>query len=197
MSTAAIAEHHHHDANGTDVFGFWLYILTDCVLFGSLFATYIVLHQPGAFGPSLKEFISLPFVLAETIFLLASNFTFGLSMLSMYKKKMKWTQFWLVLTFIFGAAFVALELYEFIELAHEGYSWHTSGAASAFFTLVGTHGFHVSVGLLWILVMIFQLPVFGINQATEKRLILLGIFWNFLDIVWIFVFTVVYLTGAF
>lgn len=187
---------HHHDGVGTDVFGFWLYILTDCILFGSLFATYVVLNQPGAYGPALKEFINLPYVLAETFFLLMSNFSFGLAMVSVYRKSVRWTQLWLALTFVLGAGFVIMEVYEFIQLAHEGYSWTTSGGASAFFTLVGTHGLHVSVGLLWIFILIVQLSRFKLNTDMEKNMVMLGIFWNFLDIVWIFIFTTVYLTGA-
>lgn len=188
--------HHHHDADGTDVFGFWLYILTDCILFASLFATFIVLHTPGSFGPSLKSYIHLPYVLGETFLLLASNFTFGLAILSLYKNKQTAVQVWLLLTFLLGLGFVVMEVREFIALAHEGYSWHASAGASSFFTLVGTHGFHVSVGLLWILITIFQLPILKISQATKRRMLYLGIFWNFLDLVWIFLFSIVYLMGA-
>jgi len=197
MSTEILAAaHHHHDSDATDVFGFWLYILTDCLLFASLFATFVVLNYPGAYGPRLKDFVSLPYVLGETFFLLASNFTFGLAMLLMYKHKDKFMQLMLAVTFIFGACFVGMELNEFVHLAHEGYSWQTSGAASAFFTLVGTHGLHVSIGLLWILLMMAQIATLKITSNTRRRMMYLGIFWNFLDIVWIFVFTIVYLMGA-
>lgn len=197
MSTQSLTvQEHHHDTDAIDVFGFWLYILTDCLLFAALFATYIVLNHPGAFGPALKDFISLPYVLGETFFLLASNFTFGLAMLALYRKKSHLVQLWLILTLILGACFVGMEVNEFIHLAREGYSWHVSGAASAFFTLVGTHGFHVSIGLLWIIVMIVQLKMMKIDHHVRRRLMYLGIFWNFLDIVWIFLFTIVYLMGA-
>ncbi len=197
MSSVAVAHHeHHHDTDSIDVFGFWLYILTDCILFASLFATYVVLHHPGAYGPDLKEHISLNYVLVETFALLASNFTFGLAIISMKKNKVQMPLFWLVLTFIFGAIFVGMEVTEFVNLIEEGYSYTTSGAASAFFTLVGTHGLHVSFGLLWILTMIIQIPMFGINQTIKRRMVYLGLFWNFLDIVWIFLFSIVYLMGA-
>jgi cytochrome o ubiquinol oxidase subunit 3 len=195
MSSAQQLDYH-YDAEGTDVFGFWLYIMTDCVLFGSIFAAFLVLHQPGSYGPSLKPLIDLPYVLGETFFLLASNFTFGLAILSANKNKLSGLRNLLILTFILGAGFVGMEIHEFIELAHKGYAWHTSGAASAFFTLVGTHGLHVSFGLFWILMMIFQVSIFKINAVTKRRLVYLGLFWNFLDIVWIFVFTIVYLMGA-
>jgi cytochrome o ubiquinol oxidase subunit III len=196
MSTDSHAIDHHHETDSTDVLGFWLYIMTDCILFSALFAAFIVLHHKGAFGPAFKPFIDLKYVLGETFFLLASNFTFGLSMLSLYRNKLNGTRMWLVFTFILGAGFVGMEINEFIHLAHEGYSWHASGAASAFFVLVGTHGFHVSMGLLWILMMLIQLPKFKITQMTKKRMTYLGMFWNFLDIVWIFLFSLVYLMGA-
>lgn len=196
MSTSAQHMEHHHETDSTDVLGFWLYIMTDCVLFAALFAAFIVLHHKGAYGPAFKSHIDLGYVLGETFFLLASNLTFGIAILSLYKKKLSLTRLGLALTFILGAGFVIMEVNEFIHLAHEGYSWHASAAASAFFVLVGTHGFHVSMGLLWILVMLFQLPKFKITQMTKKRMTYLGMFWNFLDIVWIFLFSLVYLMGV-
>ena len=195
MSSHAHAIDHHNQADETDVFGFWLYIMTDCILFASLFAAFLVLHHPGAYGPAFKQFIDLPYVLGETFFLLASNFTFGLAILSLHKNKLALVRGLLALTFLLGLGFVFMEIHEFIHLMHEGYSWHVSGAASAFFVLVGTHGFHVSMGLLWILVMLFQIGKLKSN-SLKKRLTYLGLFWNFLDIVWIFLFTIVYLMGA-
>ena len=184
-----------HNTDSADVFGFWLYIMTDCILFSTLFSTYLVLSHPTSILP-LRPHINLPYVLKETFSLLASNFTFGLAVLSIKKYKLAFLQIWLILTFLLGFNFVFMEVREFIHLVSSGYSWETSGAASAFFTLVATHGIHVSVGLLWILVTIFQLPLLKINALTKKRLIYLGLFWNFLDIVWIFVFTIVYLMEA-
>ena len=187
---------HHHYSDTADVFGFWLYIMTDCILFSSLFITFVVLSHPGAIGPTLKPLIDLSYVLLETFFLLASNFTYCLVIFGINKNKLLSVIFWLILTFILGTIFVVMEVKEFIHLNAGGYSWDTSGAASAFFTLVGTHGFHVSIGLLWILIMIAQLSVFKINIDTGRRMIYLGLFWNFLDIIWIFIFTIVYLMGA-
>jgi len=186
---------HHHDTDSTDVFGFWLYIMTDCVLFSCLFATYIVLNLPQVPGPSLKNYIDLPYILIETFLLLASNFVFCLSILNLYKHKLRHVQIWLAVSFLLGAAFVAMELTEFHHLVNLGLSWELHGKLSSFFTLVGTHGLHVSIGLCWILLMIFQLP-FLKNNVAKRRLTYLGLFWNFLDIVWIFVFTIVYLMGA-
>lgn len=186
----------HHDTDAIDVFGFWLYIMSDCILFGTLFATFLVLNHGMLVGPLLKNFIDLPYVLIETFLLLLSNFTFCLAMLDCHKLKIHRTQFWLGLTFCLGVSFVAMELFEFHHLAQLGFRWDITGQASSFFTLVGTHGLHVSVGLCWILLMMIQLPILKINSRTIKRMTYLGLFWNFLDIVWIFVFTIVYLMGA-
>lgn len=193
----ALDEHQHHAENdATDVFGFWLYIMTDCILFSCLFVTFLVLHFPGAPGPTLKNYIDLPNILIETFLLLASNFTFCLAMLNLYHDKIIKIQFWLAISFLLGAGFVGMELTEFAHLANEGFRWDVNGRASSFFTLVGTHGLHVSCGLIWILLMIIQLPLLKDIRVAQRRMTYLGLFWNFLDIVWIFVFTVVYLTGA-
>lgn len=194
MNTAVV--HHSHDHDSTDVFGFWVYILTDCFLFASLFATYLVLNHPGAWGPQLRNHIDLNYVLIETFVLLGSNFTYGLAMLSLNKNSVPGLQLWLLVTFILGSVFVGMELNEFIQLYNEGYSWSVSGGASSFFTLVGTHGLHVSFGLLWIAVLMVQLLVFNLNHRMKKRFIYLGLFWNFLDIIWIFLFSLVYLLGV-
>ena len=193
---AMLIEEHHHNSDSTDVFGFWLYILTDCILFGSLFATFLVLNNPGFPGPVLKNYVNLPDVLIETFLLLVSNFTFCLATLNLYQDKLRKVQLWLGVTFLLGAGFIYLEVSEFIKLASEGFRWDVSGAISSFFALVGTHGLHVSFGLLWILILMIQLPLIKLNHVRRRRMTYLGLFWNFLDIVWIFVFTIVYLMGA-
>lgn len=190
----ALAAHTDHDNN--DVFGFWIYILSDCLLFATLFSVYGVLCTSIYGGPSLKQLIKLPDVFIETLALLSSSFTFGLAILSRYKNKVKNTIFWLFTTLALGAAFLSMELHEFIYLAAKGHTWQASAAMSAFFMLVGTHGFHVLLGSLWILTLIFQILVFGLTPIIIKRLTYLSLFWAFLDIIWIFVFTIVYLMGA-
>ena len=196
-STTAIDTHHdHHDADDIDVFGFWIYILTDCILFSSLFAAFVVLRDSTYTGPTLASLFSLPYVLAETMFLLASSFTYGMAMLALYRKKRNQVFFWLLVTFMCGLAFIGLEVNEFVHLAMEGHTWQSSAALSAFFTLVGTHGCHVTIGLIWMSLMMFQLLKYGPTKTISKRLTYLGLFWHFLDIVWIFVFTIVYLMGA-
>lgn len=199
MSEQSIMHQHHadhHDTDKTDIFGFWLYIMSDCVLFSCLFATFAVLHNNTYGGFGIKQFLDLPYVLAETMLLLFSSFTYGLAIINLYKDNRDKVITWLVLTFILGGAFVVMEVKEFAHLIMEGHGPSFNGAMSAFFTLVGTHGLHVTVGLLWMLVMIGQLFLFNTNDAVKRRLTYLGLFWAFLDIVWIFVFTVVYLMGA-
>lgn len=189
--------HEDHDIQGTDVFGFWLYIMSDCILFSCLFATFLVLHAPGSPGPQLKTWLNLSDVLIETFFLLFSNFTFCLAVLSLYQHKVRRVQFWLGISFLLGAGFIFMELREFIHLANEGFRWDVNAMASSFFALVGTHGLHVSCGLIWILIMMIQIPLLKHDdRIARRRMTYLGLFWNFLDIVWIFVFTIVYLMGA-
>ncbi len=195
-SLADSHDDHHHHSNELDVFGFWLYILTDCLLFATLFATYAVMHRNTFGGAPLGSLFSLPYVFVETLLLLFSSFTYGLAMLSWYRRQRAGLLFWLGLTCLLGISFVVMEVNEFVHLYAEGYSWHRSGALSAFFTLVGTHGLHVSIGLLWMLIMIVQLFKATLDHSVERKLIYLGLFWHFLDIVWIFVFTIVYLMGA-
>ena len=197
-STATTLDHHdhHHDADSIDVFGFWIYIMTDCILFATLFAAFAVLHGNSYTGPTLKQLISLPYVLGETMFLLASSFTYGLAMLGLYKKSKSRTLTWLFVTFLLGLSFVVMEVREFIHLYADGNSWHISAALSSFFTLVGTHGTHVSIGLIWMAFMMFQILKYGTTPFVSRRLTYLGLFWHFLDIVWIFVFTIVYLMSS-
>ncbi len=189
-------EHHHHFDGSKSVFGFWIYIMSDCVLFATLFAVYAVFHTHTFGGPSAKELFSLPFVFVETILLLISSFTFGLAMLSRTTGNTNTVNGWLWVTFFLGLGFIVMEFYEFHHLYMEGHSWTQSAFLSSFFTLVGTHGLHVTIGLIWILSMIFQIRKHGITPMSKTKLTYLGLFWHFLDIVWIFVFSIVYLMGA-
>ncbi len=178
------------------VFGFWVYLMTDCVLFATLFATYAVLHNSTFGGPSSKDIFDLPYALLETIILLVSSFTSGLAMLAAHQNKKSLTMVLLLITFILGASFLTLELKEFHKLVEEGFSWQRSAFLSAFFTLVGTHGAHITSGLLWILVMLGHLIFRGLTFSTIRRLTCLTMFWHFLDVIWIFIFTFVYLMGV-
>ncbi|HCH50133.1 cytochrome o ubiquinol oxidase subunit III [Escherichia coli] len=197
VNNANAHEHHgHHDAGATKVFGFWIYLMSDLILFASLFATYAVLVNGIADGPSGKEIFSLPFVLVETFLLLFSSITFGFAMLSMNKGSVSRVNLWLFVTFLFGLGFVIMEVYEFHELIAEGYGPDRSAFLSAFFALVSTHGLHVTAGLIWIVIMMIQVSRRGLTEVNRTRLSCLSLFWHFLDVVWICVFTVVYLMGA-
>lgn len=176
--------------------GFWIYLMTDLILFASLFATFAVLRSRTFGGPSGAELFNMPFVLLETIILLTSSFTVGLAILGSNKGRNKQTILWLAVTFVLGAAFLSLELSEFSHLIADGNGWQRSAFLSAFFVLVGTHGLHIVVGLLWLVVMIVRLVRHGFRETDLNRLALFGLFWHFLDIVWIFIFSIVYLIGG-
>lgn len=194
--TIAHEQNTHQEADQKTKFGFWVYIMTDCVLFASLFATFAVLYRNTAGGPDGRELFDMPFVLIETLILLISSFTCGLALLAAQRRDTRQVVGWLGVTFLLGIAFLAMEITEFRHLAAEGHSWTASAFLSAFFTLVGTHGLHIAAGLTWMLVMMLQAAKRGLNRGVLRRLSLLGVFWHFLDVVWIFIFTVVYLMGA-
>lgn len=177
------------------IFGFWLYIMTDGVLFASLFATYIVLHMNTFGGPGGAKLFEPGSVLAETMLLLTSSFTCGLAMLAMRRRQKGTAIAWLVVTALFGLGFLGIELHEFVGLATGGNSYTRSGFLSGFFTLVGTHGLHITIGLSWMTAMIIKLAMTGFTRANVRRLQMLSYFWHFLDVVWIFIFTVVYMLG--
>ena len=185
----------HQDAFSKNVLGFWIYLMTDCVLFATLFATYAVLHKGTFGGPSAHDLFELPTVIAETTVLLLSSLTCGFGLLSALRDKKHLVLFWMSISFLLGATFVGLEIREFAGIIHQGYDWTTSAFLSSFFTLVGTHGTHVSVGLLWMLVVLPQIALRGITPTTFRRLVCFSLFWHFLDLVWIFIFTFVYLMG--
>ena len=176
--------------------GFWIYLMTDCMLFASLFATYAVLHGGTNGGATSKEIFDMPFVLAETMILLTSSFTCGLAVLAARQGAKRQVIGWFLLTFALGAAFLAMELTEFTKLAGEGNSWQASAFLSAFFTLVATHGLHITAGLIWIATMLILVMKKGLTEHAVRKLTLLGVFWHFLDVVWIFIFTMVYLMGV-
>lgn len=185
-----------HRATDKTIFGFWVYLMTDCLLFGSLFATYAVLRGNTFGGPSANELFSMPTALVETLILLTSSFCCGLAMLAVHQARKYHALFWFGLTFALGVVFLILELSEFSHLASSGNSWTRSGFLSAFFTLVGTHGLHITIGLIWMVVMGWQVIRRGFSASVVRRLTLLSMFWHFLDVIWIFIFTVVYLIGA-
>ena len=186
----------HEQVNSKNIFGFWIYIMSDCLMFAAIFATYVVLRNNTAGGLPAKELFNMPFVLAETMILLTSSFTFGLAVLKAKAHEKKQTLMLLAITFLLGFSFIVMEMYEFHHLISQGEVPQKSAFLSAFFTLVGTHGLHVTGGLVWMLLLFIQIMIHGVNPATQTKMFCLGLFWHFLDIVWIFVFTIVYLMGA-
>ncbi len=185
----------HHVRNGT-LLGFWLYLMSDCLIFAALFATYGVLSQSFAGGPSGSELFDLPLVALNTALLLFSSITFGFAMLQMQQNKLQGTITWLVITGFLGAGFLAVELYEFYHLIHIGAGPQRSAFLSSFFTLVGTHGLHVCFGIIWLVTLLVQISKHGLIAANRRRLFCLSMFWHFLDVIWIGVFTFVYLMGS-
>lgn len=177
-------------------FGFWLYLMTDCVLFASLFAVFAVMRNSVWDGPTGVDIFSLPYVWLLTMLLLLSSFTCGLALTAARDNNVKRTFRLLIITGILGLAFLGLELYEFAKLIHEGYGWQRSGFLSAFFTLVGMHGLHISAGLIWLGYLLSKLYTKGLTTINRKRLHLFSMFWHFLDVIWIFIFTIVYLMGV-
>jgi cytochrome o ubiquinol oxidase subunit 3 len=185
----------HHPENGTTL-GFWIYLMSDCLIFACLFATYAVLGRNYAGGPSGAELFDLPLVALNTAFLLVSSITYGLAMLAAQRKNLGTTLAWLAVTGVLGACFLGLEMYEFLHLIHEGAGPQRSGFLTSFFALVGTHGLHVTFGIVWLVTLMFQLKKHGITTENYRRLSCLSMFWHFLDVIWIGVFTFVYLMGV-
>ena len=189
-------DEHDHPEGGSTLLGFWIYLMSDCLIFAMLFATFGVLGGNYAAGPGPRDLFDLPLVALNTAMLLFSSITYGFGMLAMQRGKVWQTQAWLLVTGLFGAAFLGIELYEFAHLIHEGATPQRSAFLSSFFTLVGTHGLHVTFGLVWLAVLIVQVGQRGLIPANRRRLMCLSLFWHFLDVVWIGVFTFVYLLGV-
>jgi len=185
----------HHPQNGTSL-GFWIYLMSDCLIFACLFAVYAVVGRNYAAGPSGADLFELELVALNTSMLLLSSITYGFCMLEAQRKRLRPAMAWLAVTGLFGAAFLGLELYEFTHLIHLGAVPQRSAFLSAFFTLVGTHGLHVAFGIVWLVTLMFQLGRHGLIPENQRRLTCLSMFWHFLDLIWIAVFTFVYLMGV-
>lgn len=186
--------HHHEDGASTSV-GFWIYLMSDCLMFAVLFACFGVLGGSFAAGPGPKDLFDLNLIALNTAFLLLSSITFGFAMLRMALADKKGTLIWLAITLAFGLAFLAVELYEFHHLIHVGAGPQRSAFLSSFFALVGTHGLHVAFGSIWLVTLMVQVSQRGLIPANRRRLMCLSMFWHFLDVIWIGVFTFVYLLG--
>ena len=190
LEALRVERQHHAEIN---TFGLWIYLMSDLIMFSILFATFVVLGKNVAGGATPQELFHLPFIFTGTMFLLLSSVSFGLSLVAMNNQNKKAVLIGLIATGLFGLGFLVMELYEFYELAASGNTPDKSGFLTAFFTLVGTHGAHVFFGLIWLISMIIQVAKKGFSDKVRSRLVRLSIFWHFLDVVWVGVFTFVYL----
>jgi cytochrome o ubiquinol oxidase subunit 3 len=188
--------HHHPDTYSKTIFGFWLYLMTDCLLFGSFFATYAVLQDNTFGGPTARDLFNLPLVLTQTLILLASSFACGPAQVAELRQDKKKVLLWLGVAFVLGAVFFGMVFGDLIRLVQEGNGWQKSAFLSAFFTLVGVQLMHIVAGLLWMLILMGLVVKRGLIESTIRRLTCLRLFWHFLNIVWIFIFTFVYLMGV-
>jgi cytochrome o ubiquinol oxidase subunit 3 len=198
-STISIAHNEevaHPDTIGMQTFGFWIYLMSDLIIFATLFATFAVFSRSFAGGPTGKELFDLHYTLGETLFLLCSSVTYGLVMLAVHGGKKKWVLIGLAVTFLLGLGFVLMEINEFHGLVAAGFGPDKSAFLSSFFTLVGTHGTHVTFGLIWMAVMMGQVALKGLTSPVQSRLMRLSMFWHFLDLIWIGIFSIVYLMGV-
>ena len=177
-------------------YGFWLFVLSDMVLFSALFATYATLVHATDGGPTTNELFDRNLVAIETVALLLSSFVCGLAMITAKRANMMWTQAWLLITGLLGLVFLFIELYEFAKMIGEGAGPQRSAFLSSFFTLVGCHGAHVTAGLLWLGTMMAQIWSKGFQQHIMRRLLCFSVFWHALDIIWVAIFTIVYLIGT-
>ncbi|KPC98137.1 cytochrome aa3 quinol oxidase subunit III [Geobacillus zalihae] len=178
-----------------NILGFWIFLGAEVALFATLFATYLVLFQRTGSGPTAGELFEVQDVLIETLLLLTSSFTCGLAIFEMRRGRISGLIAWLLVTLLLGAGFITFEIREFIHYVHEGATMQTSAFLSSFFVLVGTHGAHVSVGIGWMILIIIQLLQRGFTPKTARKVFIVSLYWHFLDVVWIFIFTLVYLLG--
>jgi len=181
------------EQNRMNILGFWIFLGAEIILFGTLFATFSVLNARYAGGPTPHDLFEIKGVMIETILLLTSSFTMGLAIFEMRRSNRNGLILWFVITLLLGAGFVFFEVTEFIHYVHEGATWTTSAFLSSFFVLLGTHGLHVSMGIGWATMVIIQLLRRGLTPVTARKTFIIGLYWHFLDVVWIFIFTFVYL----
>ncbi|MGG3563984.1 cytochrome aa3 quinol oxidase subunit III [Neobacillus rhizosphaerae] len=181
------------EQNRMNILGFWIFLGAEIVLFGTLFAVFSVLNTRYAGGPTPKDLFEIKDVMVETILLLTSSFTMGLAIFEMRRHNRNGLLLWFIITLLLGAGFVFMEITEFIHYVHEGATMQTSAFLSSFFVLLGTHGLHVSMGIGWATMVIIQIFQRGLTPVTARKTFIIGLYWHFLDVVWIFIFTFVYL----
>jgi cytochrome o ubiquinol oxidase subunit 3 len=196
--TLAAEQDHNHDHAASALSGFWLFMMSDLIIFGLMFATYVTMLTPESFagGPTPKELFELPGAALETAALLTSTFTFGMASLAIkYDRGRREVMVWLLVTLALGLTFLGLEIREFAHMLAEGAVPQRSGFLSAFFGLVPLHGAHVTAGAIWLVMMLIQLGKAGLTDSARSRIARLALFWHFLDVIWVGIFSVVYLGG--
>jgi cytochrome o ubiquinol oxidase subunit III len=186
----------HHDTYSKTVFGFWIYLLTDFMLFAALFATYAVLSSSTFGGPSARELFDRSFVFYQTLILLTCSLTSGLASAAAHRKEIMWSTVYFGATFVLGLVFLGMEIGDFHRLSQGGNGWNQSAFLSSFYTLLGTHAIHIIFALLWIPILLVPLWRDGITVMCLRRIACLKMFWQFLNIIWVFIFTIVYLLGG-
>ncbi len=194
--SAAHVDHAEHDHETGTMLGFWIYLMSDCLIFGILFAIHAVLGQSYAAGPAPIDLFEIDKILLATAFLLLSSITYGFAVINMQQKNASAMMIWLVVTGLFGMGFLVMEVLEFEHLWHLGAGPGASAFLSSFWVLVGTHGLHVTSGVIWLVVLLVQIQKHGLTPANQRRVLCLSLFWHFLDLIWIGVFSFVYLTGV-
>jgi cytochrome aa3-600 menaquinol oxidase subunit 3 len=194
MNTALPLEYQ-TEQNRMNILGFWIFLGAEIVLFATLFGVYGVLYERYAGGPTHQDIIMMREVMIQTLLLLTSSFTCGLAIFEMRRNNFRGLLTWLIITLLLGAGFLIMEINEFIHYVHEGATMQTSAFLSSFFVLLGTHGLHVTMGIGWAILIIIQLLKRGITPVTARKMFIIGLYWHFLDVVWIFIFTFVYLKG--
>ncbi|WP_246942973.1 cytochrome aa3 quinol oxidase subunit III [Bacillus pinisoli] len=178
-----------------NILGFWIFLGAEIILFATLFAVYGVLNQNYAGGPTHQDIIMVKEVMIQTLLLLISSFTCGVAIWQMRRNNLKGLITWLVITLLLGLGFLVMEINEFMHYVHVGATMQTSAFLSSFFVLLGTHGLHVAMGIGWAVLIIMQLLKRGLTPVTARKVFIIGLYWHFLDVVWIFIFTFVYLKG--
>ncbi|WP_079508950.1 cytochrome aa3 quinol oxidase subunit III [Mesobacillus jeotgali] len=192
---AALPLEYQTEQNRMNILGFWIFLGAEIVLFATLFGVYGVLSQRYAGGPTQSDIFVVRDVMIQTFLLLTSSFTMGISIYEMRRSNIKGMLMWLALTLLLGGGFLFMEVREFIHYVHEGATMQTSAFLSSFFVLLGTHGLHVTIGIGWAILLIIQILKRGLTPVTARKTFIFGLYWHFLDVVWIFIFTFVYLQG--
>lgn len=196
LSSSDIKLRQEEDSAENKVFGFWIYLMADAIIFGTFFAVFVVLMKNTTNGHTPQTLFDLNNAFIETIALLTSSLTCGIAMFALRRGKVQSSIFWLIITFILGGIFLWLEISEFMHFIDIGATPQSSGFLSGFFSLIGLHGVHLSIGMVWMLVIMIQLAVKGSTLTTRTRMRLFSLFWHFLDIIWICIFSIVYLMGV-